>query len=355
LGAIDQSLSNEVWDEESSRARPMKKLVALARSVPPPEQAKTLALSAPMPFAPQREASVEKKKDADVSTRRAADERAELPPAAMLIPRLDYGNLRLGAPTSADRGRLVPTPREAQPSSDAIDRLQLPPGCSTEWSHAYDYSFAADGKIDVKSDASWHSIAVTARPTSAKIRHVAVPREQADAFRVARLADPFDGPLLPGPIDVYDRGQFVVTSTVEHTAPGGSVDVGLGVDPQVKIARNVEFHEEATGVLRSALRLVHAIAIEIENLSTRAVDLEVRERVPVTREGDDTIEVTLGRVEPTWERWTPDPDAPRRDRLRAGYCWKISLVPSAKKRLCATYEVKLAGRLELVGGNRREP
>src|SRR4029079_5521156 len=133
---------------------------------------------------------------------------------------------------------------------------------------------------DLASDGAWHSIALTTRAGTAKTRHVAVPREQPDVFRVAAITNPFTGPLLPGPIDVYDRGQFLVTSEVDYTPPGGTVDIGLGVDPTVKIARNVAFHEEGTGMLRGALRLIHAITIDVENLSTRPIDLEVRERVP---------------------------------------------------------------------------
>ena len=93
---------------------------------------------------------------------------------------------------------------------------------------------------------------------------------------------------------------------------------------------------------------------EVENLSGRAIDLEVRERMPVTRDGDDDIEVIAGKVEPAWERWTPDPNAPRERRLRGGYRWKIAVPPSQKKTLRAGYEVKIAGKHELVGGNRRE-
>ena len=77
--------------------------------------------------------------------------------------------------------------------------------------------------------------------------------------------------------------------------------------------------------------------------------------MPVTREGDDDIEVNLGKVDPQWERWTPDPEAPRAARLRGGYRWKVALAAKAKQLLRAGYEVKIAGKLELVGGNRREP
>jgi len=289
----------------------------------------------------------------------AADVRIADKPASQPQPRLDYGNLVMAAPTAGDRGKLVPARMVASDRDDEavarIDQLPLPAGHASEWPHTYDYAFASDGAVDVTSDGAWHSVALTTRPGTAKLRHVAVPREQADVFRVAEVGNPFDGPLLPGPIDVYDREQFLVTSSVDYTPPGGSVEVGLGVDTAVKIARNAEFHEEAAGMLRGALKLVHAITVELENGSPRPIEVEVRERVPVTRQGDDEIEVTVGRSEPAWEAWAPEPDAPGAARLRGGYRWRVALAPATKKLLRASYDVRIPSKTELVGGNRREP
>ncbi len=285
------------------------------------------------------------------------------PPPAEPAPRLDYTNLVMAPPGSSRHGTLVPAPTDPQLAviasevAEAIARIarrDLPPGCVASWNHTYDYAFASDGRVDVRADGAWHSLALTTKTGTAKIGHVAVPREQADVFRVAAIANPLAAPLLPGPIDFYDRGRFLVTSAVDYTPPGATVEVGLGVDATVKIARNTEFREEATGMLRGALRLHHAIAIEIENLSGKAVELEVRERVPVAREGEDDVEITLGRIEPAWERWTPDPEAPRDARLRGAYRWRLALPAGAKKSVRAAYEVKIAGKLEIVGGNRRE-
>jgi hypothetical protein len=281
------------------------------------------------------------------------------PPAA----RLDYGNLRMAPPSSPSRGRLVPAPADRH-AADAehetftrqvkLAALALPPGCAAGWLHTYDYAFATDGAVEVRADGAWHSIAVTSQVSTVKVRHVAVPREQADVFRLASVANPFAGPLLPGPIDVYDRGRFLVTSSVDYTPPGAEVEIGLGVDPAVKIARNTEFREEVGGMLRGALKLIHTIAIDIENLSSRPIDVEVRERVPVVREGDDEMEITMGRADPPWERWTPEAEGPGARRLRGGHRWRVQVPASQKRTLRAGYEVKISGKLELVGGNRRE-
>jgi uncharacterized protein (TIGR02231 family) len=269
----------------------------------------------------------------------------------------------MAAAASHVRGTLIPADPdpvaglvagELAAARARVVALPLPPGCHDDWAHTYDYAFASDGAIDVKSDGAWHSVAVTVKSSTAKLHHVAVPRAQSDVFRIGAIANPFQGPLLPGPIDVYDRGKFLVTSSVDYTPPGATVEIGLGVDPAIKIARNTTFREEAAGMLRGRLELHHTITIDVDNLSPRAIDLEVRERIPVTREGEDDIEVAIGRVEPAWERWTPDADAPRDKRLRGGHRWRVAVPPGKKQTLRASYEVKIATKHELVGGNRRE-
>ncbi len=384
VGPADVALgappSGEVWDEDSSRSKDAYEEQSADMPYPPsamPVAAKSMARggkggglagaiaggiagAAAAPFMLAQQA-VSKRRSAPEGSA-AANMRPEPAPSTP-TPRLDYGNLRMQGPESAQRGLLVPAPPPDDTGAShrvaeaiaVILRLPLPPGHHASWVHTYDYAFASDGTVDVKSDGAWQSLALTARAGTAKIHHVAVPREQDDVFRVATITNPFDGPLLPGPIDVYDRGQFLLTSEVDSTPPGGSVDVGLGVDPLIKIARNAEFHEEVAGMLRGALKLFHTITVDVENLSPRAIDLEVRERVPVTREGDDDIKVKLAKIDPAWERWTPDADTPQHARLRGTYRWRVEVAPRAKKQLRAGYEVEIAGKNELVGGNRREP
>ncbi len=378
--------SDVKWDDESSRPKDayqsapeaeamadMPMSMPVAAPMAPPMMARSkgggiagavasgIVGAVAAPFALAQYAVTKKRAEAPggggAKANRADDARPVTP-----TPRLDYGNLRMGAPGSSQRGSLLPAPTpdaaDVPGVGEAVGMLRLlslPPGHFADWAHTYDYAFASDGAVDVKSDGTWHSLALTTRSGTAKLHHVAVPREQDDVFRVATITNPFEGPLLPGPIDVYDRGQFLVTSELDYTPPGGSVDVGLGVDAQVKIARNAEFHEEVAGMLRGALRLFHSITVDVDNLSERAIDLEVRERVPVAREGDDDIKVKLAKVDPGWERWTPDAEAPQHARLRGTYRWRVEVPPRAKKQLRAAYEVEIANKNELVGGNRREP
>lgn len=364
---------DQVWDEESSNAMPSGPapsrppaprpvMVAPTTGIPRAKSAGIAsaiggALAAPAGMLYGMAQSVAQRGSSGGGGEMAKTRVAVTAEPGAPVPRLDYAGLVMAAASEPERGQLVAPPRRSYDLANAgarIDRLALPPGHANAWDHVYDYAFVTDGAVDVKSDATWHSIALTTRAGTATLRHVAVPREQPDVFRVAALTNPLEGPLLPGPIDVYDRGQFLMTSEVDYTPPGGMVEVGLGVDAQVKIARNVDYREEAIGMLRGGLRLVHEISIDVENLGKRPVDVEVRERVPVARENDDDVEITVGKIDPAWERWTPDPSAPKDERLRGGYRWRIAVPASTKQTVRVAYEIKIAGKHEIVGGNRRE-
>jgi hypothetical protein len=291
---------------------------------------------------------------------------------------LAYGDLRVPGPAQARRGTLVPADRrdlylsvlvqqhvtlsfdvlavvaDAERRAEAVGHQRLPEGHHADWSSSYDYAFEADARVEVPSDGGWHGIALGRADARVEVRHVVVPRETGDVFRMARLDNPHDAPMLPGPIDVYDGRDFLLTSSVPFTPPGGALEVGLGVDARVKAARNSRYREETAGMLRGSLRLEHTIEIDVENLHTRTVHLEVRERVPVPGGDADDTAIEIDRVEPPWEEWTPEPTRAGERRLRGGHRWRLELVAGEKRRLEAEYQIKISAKHELVGGNRRE-
>ncbi|MBP6835913.1 MAG: DUF4139 domain-containing protein [Kofleriaceae bacterium] len=307
--------------------------------------------------------------------------RAPLEPAASadeLHARLAYAELRMPGPASPRRGvldRLSPRERyeealrtdgavlaasaeelalAASERAQQIDLLDLPAGTSDEWDHSYDYAFDGDGQFDLVADGAWHAVTLSTVEVAVQQRHLAVPREADGVFRMAAFTNAGPGPLLPGPVDVHDAGLYLLTTPLAGASAGAGVELGLGIDPRIKLARNCDFREEASGILRGGHRLDHTISVELRNLGPAPVEVEVRERVPVSRDGDDHVEVTVTRCEPRWDRWTPDPAGPAAPRLRGGYRWRITVPPGERRTLAAEYAVRVGRGLELAGGNRRE-
>lgn len=307
--------------------------------------------------------------------RGAGGSRSAMPAPAKPVAQYRYGELMMAGARHPQRGQLVAMSlpqrygveheldvpvlkrrfERAQEATDRIDRAPVPAGFYNDWSHEFDYAIDADGRIDVASDGGWHSIPMCTRSTPAAITHVVVPRDAAEVFRIATFANPLEVPILPGPVDVYQDDRFLVTSAAAMAPPGGELVLPLGVDPTIKIARNTEYREEVIGMLRGGLRLVHDVRIEVQNRSNTAVDLEVRERVPVPRQRDsDEIAVEITAVKPAWQAWTAPLTSAHHRELRGGYRWRLTVAASETVSLHASYDVRIAGKHEIIGGNRRE-
>jgi len=127
------------------------------------------------------------------------------------------------------------------------------------------------------------------------------------------------------------------------------IRVGLGVEQAISVTRNARFREESAGLIGTSLELHHGIRIEVANQLEQPASIEIRERVPVVAEGEDDVSLKIGEVSPPWSPWAPEAGA-----LEGGRVWRLSLAPGARASLSADYSIRISGRHELVGGNRRE-
>lgn len=215
----------------------------------------------------------------------------------------------------------------------------------------FDYRYDSDGVVDVPADGQVHNIALLKRKADMKSVYVAVPRESTDVVRIATMKNPLTAPLLAGDAEVYLDDEFLVGTALRTVPAGGEVTIGLGVEQAVKVARRVKYEEETEGFLRGSRGLDHAIEIEVASRLRVPIDVDVRERTPVTPPGEKDIEVEVKNVSPAWEPF----DQQETNIIRGGHRWRFSLEPGAKKTLAFSYRVKIDSKAELVGGNRREP
>ncbi len=287
---------------------------------------------------------------------------------------LDFDALRMAGPGEARRGKLRPASRQARylellASLDvqvtiawqeltrwvgaqrrAVSGAALPPGhAAPARSGAFDHAWRGEQAVDVPGDGRFHAVPVLERRLPAELVYVAVPREAPEVFRSTRLDNPLKAPLLQGPVDVWLDGDYLLGSELHTVVAGGSVELGLGVEEGLRVARNTRYAEHSRGMIGRHLELEHSIHIELRNLLQRTVEVELRERLPVSREDDDEVQVELRQVAPPWEPWEQE-QAP----LRGAYRWKVSVAPGESRELTATYAVKISAKHELAGGNRRE-
>ena len=375
LGAMADSddglIASMAMEREEAPMKESKRMMA-----PPPAPMASAAPAGP-PARPQARALVAAKKSSalrhDDADEGGFDEEPSLGPPDVVA----YGTLRLSGPGERTRGQLIPVDRRrayleslsAQQRSAPFDVLAVveaaerlgqevvslpaPSGTADVRSEAgwYDYVYATDAAVDVPSDGTFHSVPVQTRTATGDVRYVTVPREDPQVYRQAQVRNPLPSPLLPGPVEVYVAGEYVLTTTLPSVPPGGDFKLSLGVEQAVKVARNTTFREERSGdKVVATNELIHDVVIELVSHLDREATFEVRERIPQPAP-DAEVVVDEGKVMPKWEAYTQEE---RGQVLEGGRRWVLTVKPHGSQTLSAQYKVKLYANNELVGGNRRE-
>jgi len=243
--------------------------------------------------------------------------------------------------------------REAFAEAQNCVNVSLPPGGIEvrQVAGSFDYAYNGEGRVDVVSDGQFHSVALTSNSTEVDLRYVVVPRIEENVFRIAQLRNPLQAPLLAGPADVYVDGEYILSTNIATVPAKGQMELGLGVEQGIKVARNTTYEEARSGETLVAFNeLRHHVTIDIANRLSREAKIEVRERLPIP-EQDAKVDVVVSRVSPAWEKYEQEE---RKAIIKGGYRWRVEVPGGEEKKLSVDYTIKTFVDNELVGGNRRE-
>jgi len=270
---------------------------------------------------------------------------------------LDFESLALApAEDRAHRGQLRPVDpgpagAQRQRAVAELESLTGMPGARDPQVHRghFDHRYDAQGRVEIPSDALTHRINVLRAEGPVALRFRTVPALDPNVFREAELSNPFDAPLLGGPVDVYVDGALVTTAELAHVDRGGTLTVGLGVEERIRVARNARVEEEVAGLLRGSIAVTHRVTVELVSSLGVPAQIELCERVPVT--DDKTVEVKLLPGDPAPAHYD---QVDRGQPVRGGLRWTLALTAGGKAAVGYGYRVSLSAKDELVGGNRRE-
>ena len=232
-----------------------------------------------------------------------------------------------------------------------LDDLPLPSyGVSIEESAGhFAVRYAMESPGQVLADGQPHVVTLLRRPGKLRRIYRCVPLLDTNVYQMARFENPLGLPLLAGPVRVYREGDFVVAGPLDTTPPGKNVTVNLGVEPGISVARNTHFIETTHGLFGGDTALTHTVEIEVRSKLAEAVEVEVIERVPVSR--DDEIEVKVLEVSPKAE---PYSQKDRGQVIQGGRLFSLQLKPGESKRCTLEYRITIPSKQVLKGGNRRD-
>ncbi|WP_438034641.1 DUF4139 domain-containing protein [Sorangium sp. So ce204] len=268
---------------------------------------------------------------------------------------LDFDALHLPG-AGKQRGRLArdepgPSRRDARRAEQDIADLGAPPRAvdPRDSRGQFDHLYVGESAADVPSNGRLHRVALGAARAPAAPRFVTAPREAAEVYREARVENPFDAPLLAGPVDIFVDGALAAQSALGRVDRGGLLRAGLGVEERIRVARNARVDESSAGLLGGSLAVEHAVVIDLSSSLGMGVEIEVLDRIPVTDDKD--VEIKLLSSQPKAEPYTQEELG---EPVRGGLRWRVPIAPGGKASVAFTYRVVLSSKNEIVGGNRRE-
>jgi uncharacterized protein (TIGR02231 family) len=212
----------------------------------------------------------------------------------------------------------------------------------------FDHRYEAEGACDVPSDGRVHRVPISVAACASRLHYTTVPVEAAEVYREAVLANPFSGPLLAGPVDVYLDGTLLTTTRTAPIDRGGELRVGMGVDDRLTVARNVRVTEESVGLIGGSRAVTHTVAIELSASVRDPVKVTVLERVPVS--DDKAIKIEVASERPATVAYD---QSERGAAVRGARRYEITLEPGKKERIELVYRLVFANKLDVIGGSRR--
>ncbi len=145
-----------------------------------------------------------------------------------------------------------------------------------------------------------------------------VAEQYPRVFRKAEMENSFAWDLAPGPMSIYQDGQFVQQTLLNKVARGDHFSANIGIETELVVNRSQEDKTEEPGLVDRKRHFIREYGTHIENFSAAPKKIRVLARAPVSELKD--VEVTLKDSTPGYKA---------EGKIEGWYKWDIS-VPSRK-------------------------
>lgn len=179
----------------------------------------------------------------------------------------------------------------------AQTRVVLPPHLPAMLAGGLDYVYRAATRASVPSGPESHLVPLSAERYPVSTRYETAPALRPVAYLEATVTNDRAIPILAGPIDIFAGADYVGTGALATTGPGGTLELPLGADEDLRIERRVIPKTETEGVFSKEDLTRYRVEVDVANDKRRPVRVRVVEQFPLGGVTDG-VEVKRGKTEP---------------------------------------------------------
>lgn len=193
--------------------------------------------------------------------------------------------------------------------------------------------FKAMSTTKVRADGRSVRVPLGRATLKAKKAVVAAPEQSLNAAQTLEMLNSSGQSLLPGTVALYQAGAFLGMTNLDFVAEGEQFAVFLSVADQLKLSRVLDKKRSAL-VRKQRTQMQLAFVVTVENLSAKAMSLNLADRIPVSEDKD--IVISGVKIRPGVK-----PDS--KGILR----WPLTLQPKEKRKFEIQYQIEYPPTLVL--------
>ncbi|MES0490366.1 MAG: mucoidy inhibitor MuiA family protein [Leptospirales bacterium] len=183
---------------------------------------------------------------------------------------------------------------------------------------------------DIPSDGTGYSIPITTDKLSAKLEYNTVPMLSTAVFVQGEIRNRLNYPILPGPAALFVNNSYIGTTSLPRVAPKETFTLPFGPDEKFKVTRTKIKDFRQNSGLGKKTRISYHYRIEVENLRDDYITVEIRDRIPVSKNKNIKVEAT---------KLSPEPEEAN-PTLPGILIWKIRIKPKQKQVIDIEYYIE---------------
>jgi uncharacterized protein (TIGR02231 family) len=153
-------------------------------------------------------------------------------------------------------------------------------------------SYPLKGSMTLTSRPDKQLVQIKKSQLKVESYHMALPLLSTHVFRMARGVNKTDLPLLAGQYSAFIDGEFVGRANLPMIARGQPMNIGFGVDPQLRCKR--ELIDKSDRISWGSRIQTFSYRLRLESFKDSPVSVRLMDRIPAVK--SDDIRISLGKL-----------------------------------------------------------
>jgi uncharacterized protein (TIGR02231 family) len=160
-------------------------------------------------------------------------------------------------------------------------------------------TFRIKGRSDIPSDGSTHKKLIATYELDPNIDYLTIPKHTSAVFRRIKMINETPAPLLSGKSNLFVQEEFIGSTQLDYVPNGGEIELLFGVEERIHVERELVKRDVDKVRLRDKRHIRYGFEIEIDNLMSSDVNLELQDQLPVSRHEDIKVRLESSEPEPS--------------------------------------------------------